>query len=78
MPIVLFGGDIYVKDGKWHITESIRNDYTGTYSDYNKIINNTYRVLPSRARKGMILFIPNSPGFNETYRYLRSIGIEGL
>lgn len=78
LPIVLFGGDIYVKDGKWHITESIRNDYTGTYSDYNKIINNTYRVLLSRARKGMILFIPNSPGFNETYRYLRSIGIEGL
>ena len=50
-------------------------------------LKNTYRVLLTRARKGMILFIPkgnksdfvNQPDYYEgVYRYLKTIGVEEL
>ncbi|MGH4118799.1 DNA/RNA helicase domain-containing protein [Clostridium sp.] len=78
LPIVIFGGDYYIKNNEWYLTKAMENDNKGIYEDYNKIIENTYRVLLSRARKGMILFIPSSNGFNETYEYFKELGIDEI
>lgn len=51
LPIVIFGGDYYIKSKNWHVTQKIKDDYKAVYEDYDRIIENTYRVLLSRARK---------------------------
>lgn len=50
-------------------------------------LKNAYRVLLTRARQGLIIFIPNGDSrdstrpdqfYNETYQYLKSIGIDEI
>jgi DUF2075 family protein len=50
-------------------------------------LKNTYRVLLTRARQGMIIYIPNGSKedhtrpkkfYDETYNYLKTIGIEEI
>ncbi|WP_364441704.1 DNA/RNA helicase domain-containing protein [Nitratifractor sp.] len=50
-------------------------------------LKNTYRVLLTRARQGMIIFIPEGDNldltrpkefYDETYKYIKQIGIEEL
>lgn len=74
-PVVLFGGDYYIKDKKWTIRPCVIESNKGKYKDFDTIIQNIYRVLLSRSRKGMILFLPSSAGFDETYNFFRDIGI---
>ena len=69
------------------------NQFTG--KKWNKIrseekityLKNTYRVLLTRARQGVVIFIPNGDDedktrkhefYDETFEYLRNIGIEEL
>ena len=63
---------------KW---KKIRSDDKITY------LKNTYRVLLTRARQGVVIFIPKGdkdddtrkPEFyDETYQYLKEIGFEEL
>lgn len=63
------------KGTKWH---KINNEYVRRY------LKNAYRVLLTRARQGMVIFVPKgsttdktreSNFYNNTYDYLRSIGI---
>jgi hypothetical protein len=89
---VCWDADLRVKDNEWKYFE-----FKGT--KWNKIgiseaaeirkqyLLNKYRVLLTRARVGMIIFIPegsnedetrNSEHYDETYEYLKSCGIEVL
>jgi hypothetical protein len=52
-----------------------------------KYLKNAYRVLLTRARQGMVIFVPEGSGedrtrkhayFDHTYEYLRSLGIPEL
>jgi hypothetical protein len=85
---VCWDGDFYLKDNKW-----MHRKFKGTkWQNVNKDIVknyllNAYRVLLTRARQGMIIFIPNGseddktrlPEFyDETFEYLKQIGIEEL
>jgi len=85
---VCWDGDFYLKDNKW-----IHRKFKGTkWQNINQDIIknyllNAYRVLLTRARQGMIIFIPNGskddktrlPEFyNETFEYLKEIGIEEI
>ena len=78
LPIVIFAGDYYIKNNSWYLTKAMESDNNGKFENYGKIIENTYRVLLSRARKGMILFIPNGKGFDETYDYFKELGVEEI
>ncbi|WP_343290747.1 DNA/RNA helicase domain-containing protein [Turicibacter bilis] len=76
IPIVIFGGDYLIKEGKWLInpTAGVKN-----YKNKDEILKNIYRVLLSRGRKGLILFIPNEfSDLNETYEFFKNLGIEEL
>lgn len=62
-PLVCFGGDYYFDGDKWCIQDSIYKKYQRKdfdkprqkreYDDFKTIVLNSYRVLLSRARKGM-------------------------
>lgn len=79
-PIVIFGGD-YVRH---------KNTWMASGDKYNKAVNrrdfenpqdimeNNYRVLLTRARKEMILLIPDVRELDETYDYFVKMGMDVL
>ncbi|GMK40552.1 hypothetical protein PCCS19_36080 [Paenibacillus sp. CCS19] len=73
-PLVCFGGDYYVNNGRWVIEDRVSRKYNNKYEDFPTIVKNIYRVLLSRARKGMVLFIPVD--LRETYEVFLKIGAE--
>lgn len=82
---VCWDGDFYQQGGEWQYQafkgsnwQSIRNGSRRMY------LKNAYRVILTRARQGMIIFVPNGdesdatrPAFfyDGTYEYLRACGI---
>lgn len=79
-PIVVFGGDYKRTNGSWvpggwRYNKDIQE---GNYSDPDTIVENNYRVLLTRARKEMIIFIPNDPSLDETYQYFVDMGMDIL
>jgi DUF2075 family protein len=85
---VTWDGDLRLRDSRWTYHDfrgsrwqSIRNTENQNY------LRNAYRVLLTRARQGMVLFVP--PGdstdptrlpefYDETFKYLADIGIPVL
>ncbi len=64
-PIMCWGGDFIQKNGKWTLTVGgggLKNPY--------KIRQNAYRVLLSRGREGMFIYVPKEQQMDETYIYL--------
>ena len=83
---VAWGGDLSLQNGEWAFQKFIGSRWTniGKRATQEYLLN-TYRVLLTRARQGMIIFIP--PGdskditrlesrYDEMFEYLKSIGIQ--
>jgi len=85
---VCWDGDFYLKNNQW-----IYRKFKGTkWQKINKEITrnyllNAYRVLLTRARQGMIIFIPYGSDddhtrlaeyYDDTFQYFREIGIEEI
>ena len=77
-PIVVFGGEYVRQDGEWktNIPDYILRKRI--YNDPDTIVENNFRVLLTRARKELILLIPEEPDLDETYRYFRDMGMDEL
>ena len=85
---VCWGENFYLADGKWRFQTFKGSAFQNINSEYDKkYLKNSYRVLLTRARQGMVIFVPygsaedktRSPEYyNETYSYLQSIGIKEL
>ena len=86
--IVAWDADFRFTDGEWTYNSFSGNKWN-TMRNTEKILylKNTYRVLLTRARQGMVIFIPKGNEsdhtrlpeyYNETYNYLKSIGIEEI
>ena len=69
-PVVGFLGDYYLKNGSWQISPSAN---LKMFKNKSMMIKNVYRVLLTRARKGLYLFVPEGPMLDETYETLRGI-----
>lgn len=82
------GANFYLNNSTWKY-----QDFKGTkWQNINKVVDqnylkNTYRVLLTRARQGMVLFIPlgnesdkTRPGefYDNTYTYLKELGINEI
>lgn len=87
IPIVAFGRDYIIQDGSWRVSlkvlqkAKVDKSYNKVlkYKDKDEIFKNIYRVLLSRGRKGLILFIPNGcKDLDETYTFFVKVGIEEL
>lgn len=70
MPIVCWNSDVLWKND-WKTLDD------GDETKRNYRIN-TYRVLLTRGRDGMVIYIPDDRRFNATYEVLREVGIEEL
>lgn len=83
---ICWDGDLYFQNGKWN-----RRKFKGTkWQNINdefvkRYLTNAYRVLLTRARQGMVIFVPEGDStdktrlpefYDGTFQYLRGIGIE--
>ena len=81
--------DMYYSDGEWHQQKMLTHKRFEKSSEIQKKhILNSYRVLLTRARKGMVIYIPKTNEFpdlygtaryyDSTYEYLKSCGIKDI
>ncbi|MEI7481638.1 MAG: DNA/RNA helicase domain-containing protein [Elusimicrobiota bacterium] len=76
--IVCWGGDLIRKAGAW-TNENATNYRRGSHViDPMQLRINSYRVLLTRGRDGMIIFVPKLTLLDETYENLKQIGIKEL
>ncbi len=83
---VAWGANFYINDGNWKY-----QNFKGTkWQNINKnedreYLKNAYRVLLTRARQGVVIFLPNGSReditrdakfYDETYEYLSGLGLE--
>ena len=85
---VTWDADLRLANGAWryHSFRGKRWENVGK-DDRKRYLLNAYRVLLTRARQGMVIFVPqgdaNDPTrhpafYDETYAYLRGIGVAAL
>ncbi|WBW98844.1 DNA/RNA helicase domain-containing protein [Oceanirhabdus sp. W0125-5] len=72
-PIVCFGGDYFIQGGEFKVDRGVLAKYKDKFYVFNTIVKNIYRVLLTRSRKGMIIFIPDMRELDETYEYFEKI-----
>ncbi|WFD09738.1 DNA/RNA helicase domain-containing protein [Tepidibacter hydrothermalis] len=77
-PLVCFTGEYYFYKMKWCIDESTFDENDNKFKDFEAIMQNIYRVLLSRSRKGMILYIPETIILDETYELFKEIGADEI
>lgn len=81
--------DMYYADGEWHQQRMLTaKRFVESTEIQKKHILNSYRVLLTRARKGMVIYIPKKNDYpdayglakyyDSTYAYLKSCGIKDL
>ena len=81
--------DMYYSNGEWHEQKMYTpKRFVESTEIQKKHILNSYRVLLTRARKGMIIYIPKANDFDDgynvsqyfdsTYEYLKSCGIKDI
>lgn len=85
---VAWDADLRYSEGRWIHKEFRGDKWTSiNKSDKQRYLKNAYRVLLTRARQGMVIFVPegdkgdhtrNPEYYNATYKYLREIGIPEL
>ena len=81
--------DMYYFDGEWHEQRMLTpTRFIKSTDIQKKHILNSYRVLLTRARKGMVIYIPQKNEYEDnygvakyydsTYEYLKSCGIKDI
>ena len=85
---LVWGANLHLSDNEWKYQNFKGSKWQNIKQEISKeYLKNTYRVLLTRARQGMIIFIPEgseidhtrpSSFYDGTYNYLKEIGIEEL
>ncbi len=85
---VAWGGNFYFDGDQWKYQKFKGSKWMNINNKIDReYLKNTYRVLLTRARQGMIIFIPNGDDFDETrkgefydetYDYLKFLGIHEI
>lgn len=83
-----WGANFYIKDGDWQYQKFKGTKWQNINQQTDKeYLKNSYRVLLTRARQGMILYVPKGdpadqtrlPAFyDETFNYLKSVGLKEI
>lgn len=86
--VVAWDADYRFVNGKWTYNNFVGNRWNAVSSEERKLyLKNAYRVLLTRARQGMAIFVPygnksdatRPPEFYDgVYNYLKSIGVEEI
>lgn len=75
LPIVCWGDDVVWKDGEWKL-RPINRRYP--QDDPDGLLINSYRVLLTRGRDGLLVFVPPQASLDETAAALERAGLELL
>ncbi len=85
---IAWGANFYLRNGEWNYQSFRGSKWQNIKSKTDReYLKNTYRVLLTRARQGMIIFIPEgdeydhtrpSTFYDETYEFLKEVGIEEI
>jgi len=85
---VAWGANFYMNNTDWKYQNFKGTKWQNINQEVDKeYLKNTYRVLLTRARQGMVIFIPESSDidhtrpsefYDNTYKYLKEIGIKEI
>lgn len=85
---LIWGANFHLKNGAWKYQSFKGSKWMNINQEISKdYLKNTYRVLLTRARQGMVLFIPEGSEidhtrpnkfYDETYNYFKRIGLDEL
>lgn len=84
---VAWGANFYISENKWYYQNLKGTKWQNINKEDDKnFLINSYRVLLTRARQGLVIFIPKGDDFmttkkeyyEQTYAYLRGLGIEEM
>jgi hypothetical protein len=75
MPIVCWGEDFKWTGTEWLISPKRRRDFI---EDPEQLLKNTYRVLLSRGREGMVIYLPQHEDLDLTEVALLAAGVKNL
>jgi hypothetical protein len=85
---VTWDGDFRFKDSDWSYHDFRGDRWTNISNEQNRIyLRNAYRVLLTRARQGMVIFVPAGDSsdptraasfYDSTFKYLTDLGIPVL
>lgn len=75
LPILCWGSDILWRNGQWQLSP-VRRRYPQT--DPRQLLINTYRVLLTRGRDGVVIWVPPMPTLNETEHILLAAGVRAI
>ena len=76
--LVGWGNDFILQNGEWNNDKARNYAHTSDIQDAFTLRRNAYRVLLTRARDGMILYLPSQDSLVETREHLKKCGIEDL
>jgi hypothetical protein len=75
MPLVCWGSDLVWSGSGW-VTKAIKRRIP--LLDPDQIVRNTYRVLMTRGRDGLVLFVPPGSAYDDTADALERAGVDSL
>jgi len=76
--IVGWGADYILENGKWSNSRARNYSWKSEIKDAFTLRKNAYRVLLTRARDGMILYLPNNPLLDEIRTHLSKCGVQDI
>ncbi|MBD3107497.1 DUF2075 domain-containing protein [Bacillus sp. AGMB 02131] len=74
LPIVAWGEDMIWEGTSWKKYEKYQKDI----HDPDKLRKNSYRVLMTRGRDGLIIFVPNIKQLDGVYTVLQEAGMDKI
>lgn len=85
---IAWGANFYIENDKWNYQKLKGTKWQNINNEaHKKYLINTYRVLLTRARQGMVIFIPTGDNadhtrltkfYDKTYDFLKKIGIKEI
>ncbi|MBR3943510.1 MAG: DUF2075 domain-containing protein, partial [Akkermansia sp.] len=85
---VAWDADLRFHNGSWSYNRFVGTNWQVLHDNEKQLyLKNAYRVLLTRARQGMVIFVPSGSEkdatrapeyYNGIYTYLRHLGIEEL
>ncbi len=75
LPVVCWGTDLVRADGAWQHTPTRRRF---PLDNPVQVLTNAYRVLLTRGRDGLVVFVPQDPQLDETARVLQTSGCRAI
>mgnify|MGYP001212495796 CR=1 FL=1 len=76
--IMGWGSDFILSNSKWDHSRTKRYGHQSKIKDSLSLRRNSYRVLLTRSRDGMILYLPDTELLSETREHLKKCGITEL